>query len=59
MFWMEKHQELEWEEAQKIAISVDLLAAAKQKLQFLPEVDRNHSLYDGPALDRTIYRWVL
>ncbi|XWS21368.1 hypothetical protein CRYUN_Cryun30bG0049600 [Craigia yunnanensis] len=38
MFRMEKHQELEWEEAQKIAISVDLVAAAKLQLRFLAEV---------------------
>ncbi|WRX29989.1 hypothetical protein QQP08_022476 [Theobroma cacao] len=53
---MEKDQELEWAEAQKIAISVDLVAAAKQLLRFLAEIDRNRSLYDGHALDRAIYR---
>ncbi|KAK6277701.1 hypothetical protein POUND7_018024 [Theobroma cacao] len=52
---MEKDQELEWAEAQKIAISVDLVAAAKQLLRFLAEIDRNRSLYDGHALDRAIY----
>ncbi|KAA8538218.1 hypothetical protein F0562_027959 [Nyssa sinensis] len=54
---MEQHQELEWAEAQKIAISEDLVAAAKQQLQFLAAVDRNRLLYDGPTLDRAIYRY--
>lgn len=53
---MEKVQELEWAEAQKIAISEDLVAAAKQQLQFLAEVDRHRQLYDGSALNRAIHR---
>lgn len=52
----EKDEELEWIEAQKIEISVDLFGAAKQQLQFLKTVDRNRWLYDGPALERAIYR---
>ncbi|KAF9667563.1 hypothetical protein SADUNF_Sadunf15G0036300 [Salix dunnii] len=43
----EKEQELEWLKAQKIEITVDLLAAAKQQLQFLAAVDKNRWLYDG------------
>ncbi|KAB5524427.1 hypothetical protein DKX38_022176 [Salix brachista] len=43
----EKEQELEWLNAQKIEITVDLLAAAKQHLQFLAAVDKNRWLYDG------------
>ncbi|KAJ4873512.1 Glycine-rich domain-containing protein 2 [Raphanus sativus] len=53
----EMDQELEWLEAQKIEISVDLFSAAKQQLQFLGAVDRNRWLYDGPALERAIYRY--
>lgn len=53
---MEAHQEMEWMEAQKIAISVDLVDVAKKQLQFLAAVDRNRHLYEGPALDRAIYR---
>ncbi|XP_044495216.1 glycine-rich domain-containing protein 1-like [Mangifera indica] len=54
---MEKQQELEWLEAQKIGISVDLVAAAKRQLQFLAAVDKNRCLYEGPALQRAIYRY--
>lgn len=54
---MEPHQELEWMEAQKIAISVDLVDVAKKQLHFLAAVDRNRHLYDGLALERAIYRY--
>ncbi|KAM2005270.1 hypothetical protein FF1_000513 [Malus domestica] len=54
---MEKEQEIEWIKAQNIGISVDLVAAAKQQLQFLAAVDRNRYLYEGPALERAIYRY--
>ena len=53
---MEVEQEFEWNEAQKILTSVDLVVAAKQQLQFLAAVDRNRYLYDGPDLNRAIYR---
>ncbi|KAL6012723.1 hypothetical protein ACLOJK_003212 [Asimina triloba] len=53
---MDKNQELEWLEAQKIVISFDLIATAKQQLQFLAAVDRNRCLYDGPVLNRAIHR---
>lgn len=53
---MEKNQELEWAEAQRIEIGVDLVAAAKRQLQFLSAVDRNRFLYEGPSLERAIYR---
>lgn len=56
---MEKRQELEWDEAQKIDISEDLVATAKQQLRFLAEVDRNRCLYDGPVLERAILRYSL
>ncbi|KAL2348971.1 hypothetical protein Fmac_002971 [Flemingia macrophylla] len=54
---MEPQQEMEWYEAQKIQISVDLVVVAKKQLQFLAAVDRNRHLYDGPALERAIYRY--
>ncbi|CAK7347306.1 unnamed protein product [Dovyalis caffra] len=53
---MEKQQELEWAEAQKIATSLDLVAAAKKQLRFLAEVDRHRYLYDGHTLERAIHR---
>lgn len=56
---MERKQEREWAEAQKIVISKDLVAAAKQQLQFLAVVDRNQHLYDGPALYKAIYRYAV
>lgn len=54
---MEPQQEFEWIEAQKIAVGVDLVAVAKQQLQFLAAVDRNRHLYEGPALERAISRY--
>ncbi|KAI3462624.1 hypothetical protein Pfo_019287 [Paulownia fortunei] len=54
---MEREQELEWKAAQSIAINVDLVSAAKQHLMFLAAVDRNRWLYEGPGLDRAIYRY--
>lgn len=54
---MEMEQKLEWAEAQKIVTSVDLVAAAKQQLKFLAAVDRNRWLYEGPYLERAIYRY--
>lgn len=56
---METKQEVEWAEAQKIVISEDLVAAAKQQLKFLATIDRNRQLYDGPALNRAIYRSII
>ncbi|KAG9139849.1 hypothetical protein Leryth_026358 [Lithospermum erythrorhizon] len=50
-------EEREWEEAQKVNISVDLVAAAKQQLQFLASIDRNRWLYHAPALHIAIYRY--
>ncbi|KAH7567611.1 hypothetical protein ACOSP7_010395 [Xanthoceras sorbifolium] len=57
MFRMEKKHEIEWGKAQKVVISEDLVAAAKQQLRFLAEVDKNRYLYDGPILDRAINRY--
>ncbi|KAK7372922.1 hypothetical protein VNO80_06312 [Phaseolus coccineus] len=55
---METQQELEWAEAQKIVLSENLVATAKQQLLFLAEVDRNRGLYDdGPLLHIAIYRY--
>ena len=56
---MERQKELEWAEAQNIVISHDLVAAAKQQLLFLAEVDMNRFLYDGPVLERAIFRYAL
>ncbi|XP_063937933.1 glycine-rich domain-containing protein 1-like isoform X3 [Daucus carota subsp. sativus] len=50
-------EEIEWSKAQQIVISEDLVATAKQQLQFLAAVDRNRWLYKGPALQRSIYRY--
>lgn len=52
---MEQH-EMEWNEALKIEVGVDLVSAAKNHLMFLAVVDRNRSLYEGPVLQKAIYR---
>ncbi|EPS64776.1 hypothetical protein M569_10005, partial [Genlisea aurea] len=54
---MERDQELEWEKAQSIEITTDLVSAAKFHLNFLAAVDRNRWLYEGPGLERAIYRY--
>ncbi|GAB4839462.1 hypothetical protein Ancab_028984 [Ancistrocladus abbreviatus] len=54
---MENKQELEWAEAQKIEVSMDLVAAAKQQLQFLAAVDKHGQLYKGSVLHRAIQRY--
>ncbi|XP_057865152.1 glycine-rich domain-containing protein 2 isoform X2 [Cryptomeria japonica] len=56
---MDAIQEEEWKKAQEISISVeiDLVSAAKRQLQFLASVDRNRCLYEGPALERAIFRY--
>lgn len=51
-------QESEWNEAQNISVSVNLLAAAKRQLEFLAAVDRNRWLYEGQALQWAIYRYI-
>ncbi|CAE5966110.1 unnamed protein product [Arabidopsis arenosa] len=38
-------------------MAVDLRTNAKKHLQFLGAVDRNRCLYNGPALQRVIYRY--
>lgn len=48
---------MEWNLAQNIVIGPDLVAAAKQQLDFLGAVDRNRWLYEGPALDKAINRY--
>ncbi|CAN8288534.1 unnamed protein product [Cochlearia groenlandica] len=48
---------MEWLEAQKIKISIDIFDAAKQHLHFLGVVDKNRWLYEGPILERAIYRY--
>ncbi|CAM8985696.1 unnamed protein product [Rhodiola kirilowii] len=54
---MDKEQEIEWEEAQRTIVSVDLVAAAKQQIQFLQVIDRNRRLYEGPGLQKAIHRY--
>lgn len=56
---MDEKQEQEWIEAQKIVVSVDLVSAAKQQLQFLAAVDKNRYLYEGPLLSKVIYRYAI
>ncbi|KAK9061940.1 hypothetical protein SSX86_019124 [Deinandra increscens subsp. villosa] len=50
-------QESEWNAAQSIKISEDLVAAAKLQLQFLAAVDRNRWLYEDQTLQWVIYRY--
>ncbi|KAI3751925.1 hypothetical protein L2E82_23019 [Cichorium intybus] len=47
----------EWAEAQKIIISIDLIAKTKKHLQFLKVVDDNGKLYNGSILERAIFRY--
>ncbi|EYU44555.1 hypothetical protein MIMGU_mgv1a0014981mg, partial [Erythranthe guttata] len=54
---MEMEQELEWKAAQSTEINVDLVSAAIRQLKFLMAVDRKRWLYEGPGLDRAIYRY--
>lgn len=53
---MAKLQDHEWVEAQKIVISTNLIAAAKKHLRFLDVVDNKGNLYDGPVLEKAIFR---
>ncbi|KAL2931355.1 Glycine-rich domain-containing protein 1 [Bienertia sinuspersici] len=53
---MKMEQAREWAKAQSITLSVDLVTAAKNQLKFLAAVDRKRYLYEGPALERAIYR---
>ncbi|XP_024977761.1 glycine-rich domain-containing protein 1 isoform X1 [Cynara cardunculus var. scolymus] len=54
---MEMEQESEWNAAQNISISEDLVTAAKHQLQFLAVVDRNRWLYESQCLQWAIYRY--
>lgn len=56
---MGEQQTASWEEAQRIEVSVPLLPAAQQLLEFLQCVHNNHPclLYSGPALQRAIHRY--
>ena len=42
----------------RVEISVDLVAAAKDELSFLAEVNKYCNLYKGPAVKNAI-RWVI
>jgi hypothetical protein len=46
-----------WKAAQALPISIDLIAAAKQELDLLAQVDRHPCLYGGPVLLRAIERY--
>ncbi|EFJ32892.1 hypothetical protein SELMODRAFT_439262 [Selaginella moellendorffii] len=46
-----------WESAQRLKISVDLVDAAKEELEFLALVDRIPRLYEGEALNQAIHRY--
>ncbi|KAH9615627.1 hypothetical protein KSS87_011780 [Heliosperma pusillum] len=54
---MGMQNEQEWAKSQNIAISVDLVEAAKKLLKFVSVVDRNRFLYESPTLERAIYRY--
>lgn len=54
---MEKREDPEWVEAQKIVITTDLVNAAKKHLKFLKVVDQNGKLYDGRVLQQAIFRY--
>ncbi|KAI3825357.1 hypothetical protein L1987_06840 [Smallanthus sonchifolius] len=54
---MEKREDLEWIEAQKIVITTNLVTATKKHLQFLKVIHENGKLYDGRMLERAIYRY--
>ncbi|MFS7936104.1 putative Glycine-rich domain-containing protein [Helianthus anomalus] len=53
---MPNQQDQEWDEAQKIVISINLATAAKKHLQFLVVADKNGHLYDGLVLEEAIFR---
>ncbi|KAK4360589.1 hypothetical protein RND71_019541 [Anisodus tanguticus] len=53
----DERMQLEWNEAQKTVINVDLVAAAKEQLKFLATVDRNRWLYESRGLDNAIHRY--
>lgn len=55
---MEREQEVEWVEAQKITVTPDLVDAAKKQLHFLSTIDQHRCLYDGPLLLRAIFRYI-
>ena len=49
-------QEREWQVTQSIEVDMDLIAAAKQHLNMLRDVDKWQCLYNGPALTRAVDR---
>ncbi|KAI5385801.1 hypothetical protein KIW84_072419 [Lathyrus oleraceus] len=46
------HHVAEWNEAQRIVISVDMVDVVEKQLEFLVVVYRNRHIYDGHVLDR-------
>lgn len=57
MMASESPASVEWERAQQVEISVDLVAAAKQELGFLALVDRTPALKDQQVLERAVDRY--
>ncbi|KAL4556525.1 hypothetical protein LXL04_039181 [Taraxacum kok-saghyz] len=47
----------EWAEAQMNVISIDLIAKTKKHIEFLKAIDDNGKLYNGPILERAIFRY--
>ncbi|XP_076881936.1 glycine-rich domain-containing protein 1-like [Bidens hawaiensis] len=54
---MDRQLNREWVEAQQIVISTNLIAAAKKHLQFLEVVHKYGELFDGPLLEKAIFRY--
>ncbi|KAD4586251.1 hypothetical protein R6Q59_035404 [Mikania micrantha] len=54
---MEKWEDPEWVEAQKIVVTTDLVTATKKHLKFLKAVYENSELYNGRVLEQAIFRY--
>lgn len=54
---LEKLQQANWNSAQSISFSLDLIPSALQLLRFLASVDRHRCLYQGPGVSRAIHRY--
>ncbi|MCO5572364.1 hypothetical protein L7F22_026117 [Adiantum nelumboides] len=55
---MEQQQQSHWQNAQRLELGLDLIAAARSQLRLLAAVDSHPlDLYRGPALQRAIFRY--
>ncbi|XP_024524999.1 glycine-rich domain-containing protein 1-like, partial [Selaginella moellendorffii] len=54
---LSENQLNEWRKAQEIAVSLDVVAAAKSQLEFLSLVHANFRLFESPVLERAIERY--